>query len=82
MQRGGGLQHHRGHPVAEQQTLPSDAERADRPVGGERPAGVEEGELVRFHQVAGGHHDPVGVPRRIMAAASATALLAETQAVV
>ena len=77
------LQHHRGHPVAEQQPLPAGAERADRAVGGERPAGVEERELVRLDEVAGRRPRPD--PRRpgaISAAASATAVLADTQAVV
>lgn len=61
---GGGarrLQHHGGHPVAQQQALAPGAERAYRAVGGERPAGVEQRVLVRFDQVTGRDHDPLQV---------------------
>ncbi len=54
----------------------------DDAVRRQRPTSVEQCELVRLDQVAGRDDDPLGVPLLISAAASATAVLAETQALV
>src|SRR5207237_155471 len=59
-----GFEHHRGDPVAEQQPAAPGAERPDLTVGGQRPAGVEEAELVGLDKVPGRHDDPVRLPAR------------------